>query len=119
MKIRQFRERLHVPGDGTMPMLVVYRTCEQFIRTVPLIQIDPRNVEYIIDDGECHTFDDACHICMARPMALEVPSPLTMPNMAEIFVDRIESEDEMDPLLELYGLDEEGEEALYAGDFGY
>lgn len=119
LKIRQFRERLHVPGDGTMPMLVVYRTCEQFIRTVPLIQIDPRNVEYIIDDGECHCFDDACHLCMSRPMALEVPSPLTMPNMAEIFVDRIESEDEMDPLLELYGLDEEGEEALYAGDFGY
>jgi hypothetical protein len=117
LKIRQFRERLIVPKDGRMPMLVVYKTCDQFIRTVPLIQINPKNVEYIIDDGECHAFDDACHICMARPIALELPTQLEMPNMAAIFVDKIESDDVTDPLMEVLGLDGQGEEIYDDYDF--
>jgi hypothetical protein len=75
LKIRQFRERLKVVLDDQgemkeLPMLVVYATCDQFIRTVPLIQTDPKNVEYVDENCELHCFDDACHICMARPIAL-------------------------------------------------
>jgi hypothetical protein len=87
LKIRQFRERLRI-REGEMPMLVVYSTCEQFIRTVTTIQTDPKNVEYIDDTGECHTFDDACHICMARPMPLKEPKKIK--TMAELRIDYLE-----------------------------
>lgn len=66
LKIRQFHDRLKVPEDGSMPKLVVYRTCEQFIRTIPMLQNDPHNVEDVDTNGEDHIYDEACHICMAR-----------------------------------------------------
>lgn len=53
VKIRQFRERLRVT-EGEMPMLLVYSTCEQFIRTIPTIQTDPNNVEDVDTRGEDH-----------------------------------------------------------------
>jgi len=67
-KIRQFHERLRAREDGP-PMLLVYDTCEQFIRTIPLLVTDRRNVEDIDTTGEDHIYDEACHICMARPLA--------------------------------------------------
>lgn len=93
LKIRQFRERLKVPRDAEgkqigLPMMMIYDTCTQFIRTIPAIQIDPKNPEYIVDTGECHTFDDACHICMARPIELREPAKLKP--LAAIRVDMIE-----------------------------
>ena len=87
LKIRQFRERLRVK-EGEMPMLVVYSTCEQFIRTVSTIQTDPKNVEYIDDTGECHIFDETCHVCMARPMSLKEPKPLK--TIAELRINYLE-----------------------------
>ena len=69
LQIRQFRERLIVPEDA-MPMMMVYDTCRQFIRTIPALCIDENNPEYIDTDQECHTFDEACHVCMARPLSL-------------------------------------------------
>ena len=93
LKIRQFRERLRL-REGEMPMLMVYPNCDQFIRTVPLIQTDPNNVEYIDSTGECHGFDDACHICMARPMNLKLPKPLK--TMAAHRIDYLEKGTEED-----------------------
>jgi len=80
LKIRQFRERLRVPRDSEgrqtgLPMLMVYDTCDQFIRTIPLLQTDPKNVEYVLDKGELHCFDEACHFCMARPIIAFPPQP--------------------------------------------
>jgi hypothetical protein len=68
LKIRAFRERLRIPEDGTMPMLMVYERCEQFIRTIPLLQSDPLKVEDIDTKMEDHAYDDAAQICMARPI---------------------------------------------------
>jgi hypothetical protein len=76
LKIRQFRERLRVPDDGTMPMLVVYSICEQFIRTLPLIQTDDNNVEDVSTKGEVHHYDAAAIMCMARPIAMELTPTL-------------------------------------------
>lgn len=67
-KIRQFHERLRPRDDGP-PMLLVYDVCEQFIRTIPLLVTDRRNVEDIDTTGEDHIYDEACHACMARPLA--------------------------------------------------
>ncbi len=95
-KIRQFRERLRVPRDGNgkqigLPMMLVYRGCMDFIRTVKELQVDPKNVEYIIDTGETHPFDDACQIAMARPIALVQPKKLK--TMAQSRIDSVEKPD--------------------------
>jgi len=76
LKIRQFHRRLEVPTDGTMPMMVIYDTCEQFIRTLPNIIIDKNKIEDVDTDAEDHVYDEAAHICMARPLALERPKRL-------------------------------------------
>ena len=65
-KIREFHQRLHVPDDGTRPMLQVYDTCEHFIRTIPLLQSDSHNIEDIDTNGEDHVYDSVCHAMMAR-----------------------------------------------------
>ncbi len=67
-KIRQFHERLRLRDDGP-PMLLVYDVCEHFIRTIALLVADRRNVEDIDTSGEDHVYDEACHVCMARPLA--------------------------------------------------
>jgi hypothetical protein len=74
LKIRQFRERLAIPKIG-LPMMVISPECTQFIRTIPNIVMDERNVEDVDTSGEDHIYDEACHICMARPMAINAPKP--------------------------------------------
>lgn len=54
-----------------MPMMLIYNTCDQFIRTIPNLVMDETNVEYIDEKGEDHIFDEACHIVMARPLAID------------------------------------------------
>jgi hypothetical protein len=71
VKIRQFRERLRVPEDGELPMLMVSDGCEQFNRTIPNLKMDDRNVEDVDSHGEDHIYDEACQICMARPLRLD------------------------------------------------
>lgn len=73
LKIRAFRERMKIPDDGTRPMMQIYSTCTQFIRTVPNLVVDQRNIEDIDTSAEDHIYDESCHICMARPIALEDP----------------------------------------------
>lgn len=68
LKIRQFRNRLYVT-PGKMPMLMVYETCRHFVRTVPSLCLDELNIEDLEDGQEDHCYDEACHICMARPLS--------------------------------------------------
>lgn len=77
LKIRQFRERLKVPRvpegkDPELPMLCCYRTCEQFIRTIPVLVTDKLDPEEINTQGEDHCYDEAALLCMARPL-IQVP----------------------------------------------
>jgi hypothetical protein len=71
-KIRQFRERLKIARDEDgnivdMPMLRVYPTCKDFIRTIPALCMDD-SIEDVDTDQEDHIYDESCHIVMARPM---------------------------------------------------
>ena len=74
LKIRQFHNRLAVPTDdagrptGERPMVQVYRSCEQFIRTIPDLVVDTNDIEDVDTKGEDHIYDEACHIMMARPL---------------------------------------------------
>jgi hypothetical protein len=78
LKIRQFRNRLMIPLDdqkvptGEMPMMVVYDTCREFIRTVPAMCLDDLTGEDLEDGQEDHIYDEACHICMARPLSSDI-----------------------------------------------
>jgi len=67
LKIRQFRERLRVYADMP-PMLQVYSTCTQFMRTIPSLCVDEDNPEDIETMGEDHIFDESCHVFMLRPL---------------------------------------------------
>jgi hypothetical protein len=72
LKIRQFHERLRL-RDEEPPMMLIYNTCEHFIRTIPLLQTDPHNVEDIDTTMEDHCYDEAALICMGRPISMELP----------------------------------------------
>jgi len=72
-KLRQFRNRLRIPVEkNVLPMMVVYKTCSEFIRTIPSIALDEDNIEEIEDGQEDHCYDEACHICMARPIGADM-----------------------------------------------
>lgn len=62
----QMRSRLIGDGDGR-PMLYVFSTCTDFIRTVPALQHDPDKPEDLDTDGEDHAADEARYACMSRP----------------------------------------------------
>lgn len=67
----QMRARLKGDEDGR-PMLFVFETCKDFIRTVPVLQHDPDKAEDLDTDGEDHVADEARYGCMSRPW---VPKP--------------------------------------------
>jgi Terminase large subunit, T4likevirus-type, N-terminal len=60
------RARLVGDGDGR-PMLVVFSTCVDFIRTVPFLQHDPDKNEDVLTDSEDHAGDECRYACMSRP----------------------------------------------------
>lgn len=61
----QVRSRLR--GDGKRPMLYVFATCRDFIRTVPLLQHDRDRAEDLDTEAEDHVADEARYGCMSRP----------------------------------------------------
>jgi len=75
LKIRQFHERLRIKvdpdGHERMPMMVVFDTCVDFIRTIPLLQADPNRPEDVDTKLEDHCYDEAALVCMARPISLD------------------------------------------------
>ena len=62
----QMRARL-VGNDDGLPMLVVFSTCVDFIRTVPFLQHDPDRREDVMTDSEDHAGDECRYACMSRP----------------------------------------------------
>lgn len=68
----QMRSRLKGDADGN-PMLVVFDTCRDFIRTVPVLQHDPDRPEDLDTDAEDHAADDGRYACMSRPWARPAP----------------------------------------------
>jgi hypothetical protein len=67
----QMRSRL-VGQDGN-PMLFVFSTCRDFIRTVPVLQHDPDKAEDLDTEAEDHVADEARYACMSRPWVREGP----------------------------------------------
>jgi hypothetical protein len=62
----QVRGRLEGDEDG-LPMLAVFSTCIDFIRTLPALQHDPLKPEDVDSDMEDHAPDEGRYACMSRP----------------------------------------------------
>ncbi len=69
----QMRGRMRGYDDGAM--MVVFNSCTDFIRTVPILQHDNVDKEDLDTDGEDHVADETRYACMARPWALPTPKP--------------------------------------------
>lgn len=64
----QLHERFKFDEDGR-PMLYVFNTCKDFIRTIPSLAYDARKVEDIDTAGEDHIYDETRYFLMSRPIA--------------------------------------------------
>ena len=63
----QCHYRLAFDENG-FPMFYVFKNCENFIRTIPLLQYDDHKVEDIDTDGEDHIADAWRYFLMSRPI---------------------------------------------------
>jgi hypothetical protein len=68
----QMRSRLVGDGDGR-PMIYVFSTCVDSIRTIPSLQHDPDKPEDLDTDAEDHAADDWRYACMSRPWVPNKP----------------------------------------------
>lgn len=67
----QMRSRMI--GEDGHPMIYCFSTCQDSIRTIPLLQHDEARVEDLNSDMEDHAGDDWRYGCMSRPYARPVP----------------------------------------------
>jgi hypothetical protein len=77
----QMRDRFR--GDDE-PMLYVFETCRDFIRTVPALQHDDKKPEDVDSDGEDHAGDEARYACMSRPYTRKLPSVEPIRGLSEM-----------------------------------
>lgn len=56
-------------NDGGIPMLYVFNSCKHFIRTVPNLVYDEKDVEDVDTDGEDHAYDACRMVLMENPIA--------------------------------------------------
>ena len=75
----QCHYRLAFDENG-FPMFYVFKNCENFIRTIPLLQSDEHKVEDIDTDGEDHIADAWRYFLMSRPI-----KPRTSPKPDEYY----------------------------------
>jgi len=59
--------RQRIAGLDGVPMLYVFSSCKDFIRTVPVLQHDPMKAEDLDTASEDHIADEARYACMSRP----------------------------------------------------
>jgi hypothetical protein len=59
----QMHYRMTFDENGR-PLMYVFNTCKNFIRTIPLLQYDENKVEDLDTDGEDHIADETRYLCM-------------------------------------------------------
>ena len=62
----QMHERLRFDSSGH-PLLQVFTTCKDFIRTIPNLPYDPKRPEDVDTNAEEHEYDSFRYFAMARP----------------------------------------------------
>ena len=66
----QLHNRLAFDGRG-VPMLYIFRTCREFLRTLPLLQYSRTHPEDVDSELEDHIADETRYLCMMVPMRAE------------------------------------------------
>lgn len=64
----QYHYRLAFDDEG-IPMFYCFNTCKHFIRTVPTLVYDEKNVEDINTNTEDHIYDECRYVLMENPIA--------------------------------------------------
>lgn len=59
--------RARLKGEDGKPMLLMFSTCRDLIRTLPALQHDDLRPEDVDTDGEDHAADECRYACMSRP----------------------------------------------------
>ena len=65
--LMQFHYRLAFDAYG-LPMFYCFKSCKQFIRTIPLLIYDERHVEDIDTELEDHIYDETRYVFMDHPL---------------------------------------------------
>lgn len=73
--------RARIKGDGEYPMLYVFDTCKDFIRTVPVLQHDPDRPEDLNTEQEDHAADECRYACVSRPYIPRAREPEKKPGL--------------------------------------
>lgn len=84
----QYHYRLAFDDDG-IPMFYVFNTCRQFIRTVPDLVYDERNVEDIDTTQEDHIYDECRYVLMQYmiPMRENRQKPIPQDDPLDLYAD--------------------------------
>ena len=88
----QFHYRLKFDSGGK-PMMYIFKNCEAFRRTIPLLQYDAHKAEDLDTDGEDHVADEARYFLMSRP--IKAPSAAE-PVEYRPFIDPIDTMQKME-----------------------
>lgn len=70
----EVHERLRFDEDGK-PMMYIFSTCKDWIRTVPTLPYDDKKVEDIDTDAEDHDYDATRYFLMDHPMTASKKPP--------------------------------------------
>jgi len=65
--------RARIGGGDEGPMLYVFETCRDFIRTVPTLQHDAARLEDLDTASEDHIADETRYACLSRPLPAPAP----------------------------------------------
>lgn len=68
--------RSRLKGEDGRPMLYVFDTCRDFIRTLPALQHDPARAEDVDTTAEDHSADETRYACLSRPWLPAMKGPL-------------------------------------------
>jgi len=71
--------RQRMRGQDGVPMLYVFTTCRDFIRTVPVLQHDVSRAEDLDTSAEDHVADEVRYACMSRPWVAAPRKPAGAP----------------------------------------
>lgn len=77
------RARLKGDAEGR-PMMFISSACSDFIRTVPVLQHDPRHPEDLDTEAEDHIADETRYACVSRPWIPGLQIHNVMPQPADI-----------------------------------
>ena len=80
MRARMVGEDLGAP-HGQLPMMFVFSTCTDFIRTVPALQHDSSRPEDLDTSAEDHAADEARYGLMSRPYVPKSDAPILNPTL--------------------------------------